>query len=234
MPPRTTEQTAAIFDEWADRYDADLHAGSMQMGPLAGYSTSLEVAGGAVARRLGSNASLLDVGIGTGAFVDQIIQQHPGPGPLKVTGVDPSEEMRRRLTRSHPAVAVNAGDFLSVPSKADGWDAIVSSFAFHEVNPAQRPLAVSKLIQALRPGGMLALLDIMFASSAALIEAKAISDGWDPSETYHVVGDLDSQLREAGLAELHWWQTAPMHWLVTGHRVVADIAPRDAPGPARN
>lgn len=175
MPPRTTEQTAAIFDEWADRYDIDLHTGTMQMGPLAGYSTSLDVAGGAVARRLGSNASLLDVGIGTGAFVDQIIQQHPAPRTLKVSGVDPSEGMRRRLTRSHPAVAVNAGDFLSVPSQADGWDAIVSSFAFHEVNPAQRPLAVSKLIQALRPGGMLALLDIMFASPAALIEAKILS-----------------------------------------------------------
>lgn len=71
---------------------------------------------------------------------------------------------------------MNTGDFLSIPGKADGWDAIISSFALHEVNPAQRLLAVSRLIRALRPGGMLALLDIMVASLAALIEAQAISD----------------------------------------------------------
>lgn len=110
MPRGTTEQTAAIFDEWADRYDTDLHAGTMLMGPLAGYSMSLDVAGGAVARRFGSNTSLLDVGIGTGAFVDRIIQQHPDHRTLKVTGGDPSEGMRSRLKRSHPAVAVNAGE----------------------------------------------------------------------------------------------------------------------------
>ncbi len=234
MKPRTTEQTATIFNEWADRYDTDLEIGTMQMGPLAGYAGSLSFAGGAVARQLGAHSRLLDMGVGTGAFADQVIAQHQDGSTLAVTGCDPSEGMRRRLKQSHSAFTVEPGDFLAIPSKEDGWDAIISSFAFHEVNPAQRPLAVSELIRVLCPGGMLALLDIMFASSAALIEAQAISDGWDPSETYHVIGDLDSQLREAGLTELHWWQTAPMHWLMIGHRAISEIAPQDAPGPPQD
>ena len=58
----------------------------------------------------------------------------------------------------------------------------------------------------------------MFASPAALAQAEARAVGWDPTETYHFIGDLDESLRTAGLPGLHWWQTAPMHWFVTGRR----------------
>ncbi len=216
MPPRTDEQTSAIFDEWSDGYDADLQTKSMQFGPLAGYTASIEFAGQAVVRQVSGDDRLLDIGIGTGALAGQVILQHPQGATLKVTGIDPSAGMRRRLSASHPTIIVQDGDFLRIPAEDDGWDAIISSFAFHEVAPEQRKVALDHVAAAVRPGGLVALLDIMFASPAALAQAEARADGWDPTETYHFIADLDESLRTAGLTGLHRWQTAPMHWLATG------------------
>lgn len=214
MPQRTIDETVAIFDRWADEYDADLDGGAIVCGPLAGYASSLDFAGRTVARRVDDHARLLDLGIGTGAFAASVIAQHRTASTLNVIGIDPSAGMRRRVAETHPAFSIYDGDFLTIPDNVRDLDAIISSFAFHEVEPAHRPMALSAMVDVLRPGGMLALLDIMFASPGALAEAEAAATGWDPTETYHLVGELDELLREAGLGEIHWWQTAPMHWLV--------------------
>jgi putative AdoMet-dependent methyltransferase len=214
VPQRTTDETVAIFDRWADEYDADLGGGAVQYGPLAGYASSLDFAGRTVARRVDDHARLLDIGIGTGAFAATVITQHRATSTLRVIGIDPSAGMRRRVAETHPAFTLHDGDFLTIPGDVRGVDAIISSFAFHEVEPAHRAMALSTMVEVLRPGGTLALLDIMFASPGALAEAEAAATGWDPAETYHLVGELDELLREAGLGEIQWWQTAPMHWLV--------------------
>lgn len=232
MTARTTAETAAIFDHWAERYDTDLRSGTMSYGPLTGYAASLDLAGRLVAASLHDAATVLDVGIGTGAFADAIAQRHTAGNTLSIAGVDPSVGMRRRLTETHADIPVHDGDFLRLPTREGGWHAIVSSFAFHEVPPAQRPTALGVMAASIRAGGMIALLDITFASPAALASAEETADGWDPTETYHLVGDLDSGLRTAGFGGTRWWQTAPMHWLVIATKwIQMSASTTSAPAP---
>lgn len=225
LSARSTAETAALFDAWAASYDADLRAAD-SVGPLTGYGTSLSLAAGLIAHGLPAGATVLHIDIGTGAPARGLIDTHPDGPSLRVTGIDPSTGMRQQATRRHPEITLLSGDFLALPDRsgaahptASGWDAIVSSFAFHEVASADRQRALAGLVAALAPGSTLSLLDIMFASPAALAHAKRTTANWDPTEAYHLVGDLDTDLRGTWLTDVHGWQTAPMHWLVIARRL---------------
>jgi hypothetical protein len=75
------------------------------------------------------------------------------------------------------------------------------------------------MARVLQPGGYLCLLDIMFASSLAMQEARQrVGDKWDDDEDYAIVGELDTLLRENGFVSLKWHQTAPFHWIVTARK----------------
>jgi len=211
--PRTPEESRTLFDRWAHTYDLDLSGSDGPgAGPLAGYRTSLQAA----AQRVPviSGTAVLDVGIGTGALAALLAER----GAV-VSGVDPSAEMLAVCRQRHPAFTVKVGDFNSIPFAADSFDAVVSSFAFHEVPPAHRPSACAELARVLTPGGALCLLDIMFASPASRAEAReAIGEYWDDEEDYPLVGDLDTMLHAAGLGATSWWQTAPFHWMVLAQK----------------
>jgi SAM-dependent methyltransferase len=58
-------------------------------------------------------------------------------------------------------VAVTTGDMRALPFQSDSFDAIVSSFAIHNVpRAAGRAKALAEIARVLKPGGQLALLDI--------------------------------------------------------------------------
>ena len=68
----------------------------------------------------------------------------------------------------------------------------------------------------LKPGGDLCLLDIMFASQAAMDRARQkLADRWDPDEEYALVGSLDDLLYTALFRSVRWMQTAPLHFACT-------------------
>lgn len=94
MPQRTIDETVAIFNRWADEYDADLDGGAIVCGPLAGYASSLDFAGRTVARRVDDHARLLDLGIGTGAFAAAVMAHHHAASTLSMIGIDPSAAIR--------------------------------------------------------------------------------------------------------------------------------------------
>ncbi|WP_374711327.1 class I SAM-dependent methyltransferase, partial [Symbiobacterium terraclitae] len=207
--PRTPEESRALFDHWARTYDLSL-AGSdgPKAGPLAGYRASLLAAADRVP--VAPGAAVLDVGIGTGALAEVLAARGAA-----LFGVDPSAEMLAVCGERHPAFTLEVGDFNQIPFAAARFDAVVSSFAFHEVPPAGRAAACAELARVLRPGGTLCLLDVMFASPASREEARAaIGEYWDDEEDYPLVGDLDALLYAAGLGATSWWQTAPFHWMV--------------------
>lgn len=67
--------------------------------------------------------------------------------------------------------------------------------------------------------GTLAMLDIVFASEAAILDArKVIANRWDESEEYALVGSMDDLLRFNGFRVRQWAQTGPYHWLVLATR----------------
>jgi SAM-dependent methyltransferase len=205
--PRTLEESRRLFDQWAHTYADDLRT---PQGILVGHADSLRIATELLS--VPPLARVLDVGIGTGDFAGVIESL---AGEITVSGVDPSEAMLARCADLHPGYDLRVGSFVSTPFESDHFDAVISSFAFHEVQPEDRPTACMELRRVLKSGGTLCLLDIMFASSSAVNEARRVLERfWDDEEDYALVADLDTLLRRAGFGAIRWTQTAPCHWAV--------------------
>ena len=207
--PRTETQTRQLFDEWAASYDADLIEAS---GPLLGYTQSVAAIDGSLP--IEGAARVLDVGTGSGT----IAARFAGQG-AHITGIDPSARMLGLCREQHPDFALSLGTFNDIPLADATFDAVVSGFAFHETFLPTRGAVCAEIARVLKPGGCLCLLDIMFASDAAMQAAREhIGAGWDDDEDYAIVGELDTLLRQAGFTALRWTQTAPFHWLVTARK----------------
>ncbi len=103
--------------------------------------------------------ALLDIGCGTGRFLDQLKQAWPR---LPVTGLDLSDayvaEARRHLRRRMAArFLVAKAEAIPLPDASQ--DAVTSIFMFHELPPQVRRDVIAECARVLKPGGRLILLD---------------------------------------------------------------------------
>jgi len=208
---RTEDQTRKLFDDWAADYDTDLAAN--EPGPLRGYHRSLQAVEGAFT--VDEGFRLLDVGIGSGAVAARFASQG-----AKIVGVDPSERMLSQCREKYPEFELHTGTFTELPEPDTAFDGVVSGFAFHETPLGKREAACQAISQVLKPDSRLCLLDIMFASPAAVAEARELIGGaWDDSEDYALVSDLDGLIRNSGFSTIRWSQTGPFHWMVTARKL---------------
>jgi ubiquinone/menaquinone biosynthesis C-methylase UbiE len=102
---------------------------------------------------------LLDVGCGTGRFLDAVKQAWPR---LPVLGLDMSEAYvraaRRHLTRwGWIRLVVANGEMIPVPAASQ--DAVTSVFMFHELPPKVRRVVFAEFARVLKPGGRLIIVD---------------------------------------------------------------------------
>jgi ubiquinone/menaquinone biosynthesis C-methylase UbiE len=114
-----------------------------------------EVFAGRDQRRL----RLLDIGCGTGRFLDAVKQAWPR---LPVVGLDMSEpylhEARRHLRRwSRTGLVLGAAEMIPLPDHSQ--DAVTSIFMLHELPPKIRAAVLGECARVLRPGGRLVLVD---------------------------------------------------------------------------
>lgn len=92
---------------------------------------------------------VLDLGAGTGKLTRPLV----GAG-LKVTAVEPSEQMRGQLADAVPGARVLAGSAESIPLDDGSVDAVVVGQAWHWFDPDR---TVPEVARVLTPGGTLAL-----------------------------------------------------------------------------
>jgi ubiquinone/menaquinone biosynthesis C-methylase UbiE len=102
---------------------------------------------------------LLDIGCGTGRFLDFVKQAWPR---LPVLGLDLSEaylrHARRHLRRwSWARFAVGNAEMMPLPDNSQ--DAVTNLFTLHELPPEVRRNVISECARVLRPGGRLVLMD---------------------------------------------------------------------------
>ena len=106
-------------------------------------------------RWLGLQAQLdwLDVGCGTGALAQTILQQMQ---PRSVTGIDPSAGFidYAKAHVSNPRVGFEVGDAQSLPLEAGRFDVAVSGLVLNFV--PKPSLAAQEMTRVVRPGGMVA------------------------------------------------------------------------------
>ncbi len=102
---------------------------------------------------------LLDIGSGTGRFLDFVKQAWPR---LHVVGLDMSDAYVRhakRHLRHRSRTSFFVGKAEAIPLGDNSQDAVTSIFLFHELPPNVRRSALRECARVLKPGGRLILLD---------------------------------------------------------------------------
>lgn len=103
--------------------------------------------------RLRPNASLLDLGTGTGDLAREALRQEPR---VNVTAADFTLEMMR-VGQRNGSLSWSAADALNLPFKDKTFDAIVSGFLLRNVTDLQQSLKEQHRV--LKPGGRIVILD---------------------------------------------------------------------------
>lgn len=103
--------------------------------------------------RLSPNASLLDLGTGTGDLAREALTQVP---QARVTAADFTLEMMR-VGKRNGDLNFSSADALNLPFKDKTFDAVVSGFLMRNVTDVQQ--ALKEQHRTLKPGGRIVVLD---------------------------------------------------------------------------
>jgi ubiquinone/menaquinone biosynthesis C-methylase UbiE len=102
---------------------------------------------------------LVDLGCGTGRFLDLVKQAWPR---LPLLGLDLSEAYirhARRHLRRWARIDLLVANAEAIPAPDNSVDAVTSIFMVHELPPQVRRVVVKECARVLKPGGRLILLD---------------------------------------------------------------------------
>lgn len=167
-----------------------------------------------------ARATIVDLGIGSGALAAQCLIAHPR---ARVVGIDMDADILQMASaRLGTRLTAIAGSFESAPLPS--CDAIVSAFALHHVRTLRQKAAVYRRChRALTRGGALVIADCQPASDARLAaqnhrawlahleqhystaEARAYLRAWAKEDWYVSLNDEQRLLQSAGFSvDIRW------------------------------
>jgi ubiquinone/menaquinone biosynthesis C-methylase UbiE len=183
-----------------DPYDAlapfyDFMAGAMLLpfgGERAFRRRALEVL------ELAPGMQVLELGPGTGAMTAQLLARG-----AKVTAVDLSEPMLARARKKAPEATLLYGDILAFEGEGR-FDRVLFSFVLHEMDEATRTRALLVAKRALKPEGLVAVVDFARPEVRPFRWALTAYLGLSEPRTARelVARGLDNEFASAGLSVL--------------------------------
>jgi demethylmenaquinone methyltransferase / 2-methoxy-6-polyprenyl-1,4-benzoquinol methylase len=164
LPPDGVE---SMFDRIAPVYDAMNHAMTAGLDRRWRRLTAEAV--------VGPGDRVLDACCGTG---DLALASRRLLGSGKVTGLDFSEAMLERARRKSAEIEWIRGDLLRLPFQDGAFDVVTVGFGVRNVEDLDR--ALRELRRVLKPGGRLAILEIVRPHGPLALFYRAWFDGLVP------------------------------------------------------
>ena len=187
------------FDEQhSRRYDAKMDAGAAD-----------EIALLQAASVLGSQATVIELGTGTGQFAVAAAR-----ACRRVVAVDVSPVMlarlREKLERGDASnvETVDAG-FLTYEHTGAAADVVYSRFALHHLPDFWQAIALRRIADMLRPGGVLRLSDVVYSFEPA--DAEQCIEAWI---TDLMTTDVEAGWTRAEIAEHVREENSTFTWLL--------------------
>jgi ubiquinone/menaquinone biosynthesis C-methylase UbiE len=147
-----------MTDDSAERYDTQVEVlfnGTANAIRRQALPQLREVFAGRDQRKL----RLLDIGCGTGRFLDSVKQVWPR---LPTVGLDMSEAYIRHAKcelKRWSWIRFIVGKAEAIPLPDNSQDAVASIFLFHELPPKMRRVVLNECARVLKAGGRLVLID---------------------------------------------------------------------------
>jgi ubiquinone/menaquinone biosynthesis C-methylase UbiE len=164
-------------------------------------------------RKPPGNVRVLDVGTGTGRFLDQLARSLPGSD---LVGVDLSpwyadfaRESSKDSTAKAPArceLRIEVANAEALPFEAGSFDVVTNVFMLHELPRRVRRSVLLEMRRMLVPGGLLVLLDAAQLSESEELAPALHQFSKDLHEPYfadYLNDDLRPLLEESGFAVEH-------------------------------
>lgn len=146
--------------------------------------------------RVAPGQSVVDLGCGTGSFAREAARA----GAL-VRAIDVSAVMlayvRKTSEREGLALRCEHAGFLTFDAEANSVDVVVTRFALHHLPDFWKQVALLRLREAIRPGGLLYLRDVVFSFDPSS-HSTAIADWVDrmPGLSGFSRGEFETHVRE--------------------------------------
>lgn len=187
------------FNEWAAEYEDTVRESERQgTYPFAGYSDVLTEIFEAVGEK--QQASILDIGFGTGALASALYDKGH-----RIFGIDFSSEMIERAEKKMPEAQLVEWDMADgLPPAFDGlfFDCIVSTYALHHLEDSDKWSFLKQLLKRLAPGGTLLIGDIAFRTKEDRQACRnEYANVWDGDEAYVVFDELEAALSNIAKCE---------------------------------
>ena len=179
------------FDVWAEEYDTSVKLSSEDSTyPFVGYNEIVNKIYDIVISK--SNATVLDIGFGTGILTQKLYQYG-----CAVYGQDFSSKMIELASNKMPNANLYQGDFtkgIVKQLKQRSYDFIVATYSIHHLKEDEKVKFLHELLTLLDKDGMILIGDVMFETQEQLEKCREeLLDKWDDDEFYCVVSDLTKE-----------------------------------------
>jgi ubiquinone/menaquinone biosynthesis C-methylase UbiE len=145
---------------------------------------------------------LIDLGSGTGRFLDLVKQAWPR---LPVLGLDLSEAYirhARRHLRRWSRLGLLVANAEAIPAPDNSVEAVTSTFMVHELPPSARQAVLKECARVLKPGGRLILLDSLQSGDEAAYDGileRFPQNYHEPYYRSYLEEDFPAIARQCGL-----------------------------------